>query len=1053
MHLRFTKSPLIAGSITLLLSYALWQYTLTIEANNLNGATAGQAEAFTREAEARFAIAAQDLSQMVERFDRTDGFTREIWDFDASQFLRAHPAALNVSWVDDQYILTWTATRNGEVGPVGLDVRSIPGTQVFLDRVRRENAVQSREIFKVEDSEIWAHPIYVPVTVNNAFNGFVGTLFNTGDFLQQIHSSFPGMHVRVCANGALVYESHAEPITSSHPQYWLKELTFGNTVFQVEVVPTRAFAASMMSHLSDSILAFGIILTLLVAWVAHKNSVIRRSAQLIKRQSLALSQTDDAMLMSDTNHRVIGVNEAASELFGFSETELLSMNPRDLIDSSHDIERLAHEWQASIELGLTWRDTVPCRTKDGKLIQVSISANSLDDERGNPIGTISMARDVTAEHERNAKLRVSEKRFRSIFESNYNGIAIRERDENGDLKLIEANQTYLDMLGYSLAELQNHTGYELSASPEDEAISREAIATLRRTGFSDDVDITYRRKSGSTIDISATMWKILDENGGHFQTISMLKDNTARKSAERRMDEAQRIAKIGGWDLDLMSGVMTWSPEMYRLFNRDTSQKPYGYKKFSTLIHPDDHDDHERERNEASAAHTPFDRVSRVIMSDGSVKYMHFITHTTFDANGKPMRRSGTVQDVTQQKELEERLRHTETLQSLGQLTGGVAHDFNNILGIISSTAHFMKMDRDTDQFVEQNVDRILRAVNRGAGLTDKLLSFSRKQRLVAKNIETNTFVVELGKVLERTLGENVQLDIKVAPDAWAVYADENQLSNAILNLALNGRDAMDESGHLIIDVKNIHFEEGDDLPSDALEPGDYVALSVTDNGSGMSPETLEKAFEPFFTTKDVGKGSGLGLSMVHGFAEQSQGAATIQSEYGIGTRVTLFLPGKEITIPTAKTVTPAALTTSHGKYTILVVEDQPELRLVTDQILRRLGYKTLLAGNAEDALALAANTQYLDAAFLDVLLPGGVNGTVLAQKLRETHPTLKIMFTTGYASQDVLERLQNFDHDGVFRKPLEVSELAETLVTVLNPISKTEENNVVNLEDARRLH
>ncbi len=602
------------------------------------------------------------------------------------------------------------------------------------------------------------------------------------------------------------------------------------------------------------------------------------------------------------------------------------------------------------------------------------------------------------------------------------------------------------MVGYSLAELQTHTGYELSASPEDEAASRAAIATLKQTGFCDDAEITYRRKDGSTININATMWKILDENGEHFQTISMLKDNTARKRAEDRLEEAQRIAQVGGWDLDLTTNAMTWSPEMYRLNDLAPSEKPYTYEKFCEHLHPDDRDDHERERKESTAAHTPFNRVSRMILRDGSVKHFQFITHTTFDTNNRPVRRSGTLQDVTQQKELEERLRHSEHLQSLGQLTGGVAHDFNNILGIVSSTAHFIQMDRKDDSFIDQNMDRILRAVTRGAGLTDKLLSFSRKQRLDAKDIETKPFITELGKILERTIGRNIRLDINVAPDAWAVHADENQLTNAILNLALNARDAISESGHLTIDIKNVLFTADDNLPNEDIEAGDYVAITVSDNGCGMPADVLDKAFEPFFTTKDVGKGSGLG--------EQSNGAATIRSELGVGTHVTLYLPGKQVEATARKIRSAPAVSSAQDKYTVLVVEDQPELRLVTDQIIRRLGYKTLLAGNAEDALAIANNTPGLDAAFLDVLLPGGANGTELAEQLRETHPDLKIIFTTGYAAQDVLDRLDNFEHSGVFRKPLEVSDLADTLITILNPadrIPRTGTGNVIPLDTARQ--
>lgn len=1061
MSWRVTKSPLIAGIITLLISIAMWQFTLSVETETMRGGTFSQTETFAREAQTKFLSAEKNIALMIERFGRPGGFNDETWDFDSAQYLRGYPSSLAITWVDEDYIIRKIMSDLPSLDMVGTDARIIPGTEAYLEKVKAQDAVVTNDIFQIKgdgivagDSDLWTMIMYAPFYVGDTFKGFVGSTFNIGAYFSEIQKSFPNLHIRICANGGLIYTSHSEPFDTNHSQYWFKETTIGNTVFQVEATPTPEYDAAMSSTLPNVVLGFGLILTLLISWLVHNKSVIKGNDRLLRRQALALSQASDAMMIYDNDQKLVGMNAATTKLFGYSESEFSAMTVVDLVDSPSDLNRLKREWQASMDFNYTWRDTVSCRTKDGRLIQVSISETRLEDENGKPLGSISMSRDVTEEYEKNVRLQVSEKRFRRLFESNYHGIAIRERGKNGEVKLIEVNQAYLDMVGYSFEELQRFTGYELSATPEDAAISRRVIAQLKRDGFVDETDITYRRKDGSTLDISAMLWKILGEDGEHFQTISMLKDNTARKRAEDLLEEAQHIAKIGSWELDLATGLNAWSPEIYSLLDRDTSTAPDTFKKFSKHLHPDDRSRHEIERKKALAANTPFIHTSRIIMNDGSIKHFQFITHTELNTAGTPTRRSGTIQDVTQQKELEERLRHSENLQSLGQLTGGVAHDFNNILGIVSSTAHFIQMDRKDDSFIDQNMDRILRAVTRGAGLTDKLLSFSRKQRLDAKDIETKPFMSELGKILERTLGRNIRLDINVAPEAWAVHADENQLTNAILNLALNGRDAIGESGHLTIDIKNVFFAADDSLPNEDIEPGGYVAISVSDNGCGMPADVLEKAFEPFFTTKDVGKGSGLGLSMVHGFAEQSNGAATIHSELGVGTRVTLYLPGKQVVVAAHKPRSAPAVSVIQDKYTVLIVEDQPELRLVTDQIIRRLGYKTLLAGNAEEALAIANNAPDLDAAFLDVLLPGGANGTELAERLRTTHPDLKIMFTTGYAAQDVLDRLDNFDHSGVFRKPLEVSDLAETLITILNPadrIAQTGTDNVITLDTSRK--
>ncbi len=304
----------------------------------------------------------------------------------------------------------------------GLDVRSLPGTEAYLQAVKKQGAVLTRDIFKIKradfvpgGSDAWAMVMYAPFTIGEDFKGFVGSMFNMGAYFGEVQKAFPNLHIRVCANGALVYESHSESLDTTHPQYWFEETTIGNTAFQIEATPTPEYAATMSSNLSNVVLGFGLVLTLLISWLAHKNSVILHTDRLLKRQALALSQSSDGMMIFDNDRRLVGLNEATTKLFGYSEAEFLSMKTVELADSVIDREQISRERQASMDLDYTWRDVVPCRTKEGGLIHVSISETRLDDEHGKPMGTISMVRNVTNEVERNAKLRVSEKRFRRLF--------------------------------------------------------------------------------------------------------------------------------------------------------------------------------------------------------------------------------------------------------------------------------------------------------------------------------------------------------------------------------------------------------------------------------------------------------------------------------------------------------------------------------------------------------------------------------------------------------------------------------------------------------------
>ncbi|KAA8553850.1 MULTISPECIES: response regulator [Pseudomonas] len=347
----------------------------------------------------------------------------------------------------------------------------------------------------------------------------------------------------------------------------------------------------------------------------------------------------------------------------------------------------------------------------------------------------------------------------------------------------------------------------------------------------------------------------------------------------------------------------------------------------------------------------------------------------------------------------EEALRQSQKMEAVGQLTGGIAHDFNNMLtGIIGSLELLRRrVSRGKLDDLDSLIDLGVTSANRAAGLTHRLLAFSRRQSLDSKPVQINQLVTSMGELLQRSLNESIALDMRLDTQLWTAEADPNQLESALLNLALNARDAMPSGGRLVVETCNRHLDSVFTAAYGTLKPGDYVELSVSDTGCGIPESLLGRVFDPFFTTKPIGQGTGLGLSMIYGFARQSRGHVTLHSEVGKGTTVSLFLPRFVGEITPDVTVDPALLPIANRGETVLIVEDDPAVRVLVSQVLSELGYAFVEAGDADGALPIIESSQRIDLMISDVGLPG-MNGRQLAEIGRQVRPDLKVLFITGYA-------------------------------------------------------
>ena len=399
------------------------------------------------------------------------------------------------------------------------------------------------------------------------------------------------------------------------------------------------------------------------------------------------------------------------------------------------------------------------------------------------------------------------------------------------------------------------------------------------------------------------------------------------------------------------------------------------------------------------------------------------------------------VAERTEQlQQREEALRQAQKMEAVGQLTGGLAHDFNNLLQVILGNLDLIRRVAPADASrIQRAVDQAWNGAQQASSLTQRLLAFSRRQPLDPKPLDPNTLIGGMSDLLNRSLGETISVETVRGAGLWKVEADQNALASAILNLAVNARDAMPNGGRLTIETMNAHIDQAYSSAHAGVSPGQYVAISISDSGVGMDAETIERAFEPFFTTKPVGKGTGLGLSQVYGFVKQSGGHVKIYSEVGEGTTVKLYLPRFDAVVDDVGIAQSAPVAEGSSEETILVVEDDANVRAYSVEALRELGYCVVEAGDGPSALRLLENHKDIDLMFTDVVLPGGMTGAEVAARARRLYPELKVLFTTGYARNAIVHHGRLDKGVQLITKPFGLAELAAKVREVLDGLSRSQ--------------
>ncbi|MES2184062.1 MAG: PAS domain S-box protein [Pseudomonadota bacterium] len=548
------------------------------------------------------------------------------------------------------------------------------------------------------------------------------------------------------------------------------------------------------------------------------------------------------------------------------------------------------------------------------------------------------------------------------------------------------------------------------------------------------------RKDGALFWANVIIDPIRAEDGRLLGFAKITRDVTERKAADDALRQSEQQFRL------LVQGVTDYAIYMLDPEGRVTNwnagaERIKGYTRaevvgthFSRFYTPEDRENGipQQALSIASAAGR-FEHEGWRVRKDGSRFRAHVVIDQLRDSEGQFIGYAKITRDITAKEEAAAALRQTEKalqqsqkMETIGKLTGGVAHDFNNLLQVIAGNLQLLSRDIAGNERAKRRLENALAGVRRGAKLASQLLAFGRRQALAPRVVNVGRLIFAMEDMLERTLGEEVQVETVVAGGLWNTYVDPSQIENVLLNLAINARDAMNGAGKLTVELGNTYLDDAYARTHDEVVPGQYVMLAVSDTGSGMPPEVMAKVFEPFFSTKPEGKGTGLGLSMVYGFVKQSGGHVKIYSEEGYGTTIKLYLPRSHEAEDAVAPVDTKPLI--GGAETILVAEDDEQVRTTVIETLAELGYQVLTANDAASALAIIQSGVKIDLLFTDVVMPGPLRSPDLARKAQERFPDIAVLFTSGYTQNAIVHGGQLDPGVELLSKPYTREELARKI-------------------------
>ena len=789
----------------------------------------------------------------------------------------------------------------------------------------------------------------------------------------------------------------------------------GHTVAELDIWENPEQRAGMLAKLDEQGAVHNIELlirgrlgqTSAILWSAEKVVIAGKSCLLglsldITRRKQAEDERDrlfnlslDMLCVAGFDGRLQQVNPAWTECLGWTAAELTSRPMLDFIlPEDHAATRLVREkiYQGTPVRGFENR----YRCKDGSYRWLSWTVHPLMESRQ----VFSVARDITERKAAVESLRQNEEKYRKIFENVQD--VFYQTDDRGTI--IEISPSIERYSGYRRKDLIGQPVEKVYYNPEDRG---RLLQALLEKGEVVDYEVRLKTAHGRVVYASVNARLLADAGGKPGGVEGALRDITERKRVEKELRSKTTFLEA---QVDSSPDGILVVDDQGRIILRN--ERMNALWKIPPHI-AEDKDDAKQIAFVASQTKDPVQFVAKVTQlyshrDQVSRDEIELVGGTILDRYSSPVRdkagkyygRIWTFRDITEQRKLEAQFHQSQKMEAFGQLAGGVAHDFNNILAVIQMQAGLLKSEPNLSLEQLELAGDIEKAADRGANLTRQLLLFSRKQTMQPRNLKLKDVVENIAKMLQRTLGEQFELRFKFPDEPLVIHADPGMIDQILLNLTVNARDAMPKGGHIIIETKAVEFDEVMAGQTTKARPGSFVCLSVTDTGGGIPPEILPRIFEPFFTTKEVGKGTGLGLATVFGIVQQHQGWINVYSEVGRGTTFRVYLPRQTNTSDTE--FFRASLGFNRGgKETILLVEDEAALRAAVRMTLSRLGYRVLEAATGTEALAVwqqhAGEIQLL---LTDMVMPGGMTGKELAEVFLQEDPKLKVIYASGYSAE-----------------------------------------------------
>lgn len=761
----------------------------------------------------------------------------------------------------------------------------------------------------------------------------------------------------------------------------------------------------------------------------------RRAEQERERLVLLVEHSADFIATAELNGQLTYLNPAGRRMIGFSETEdIRKLNFTDYIPSRWQswftqtvvpIVREKGAWEGEMQL-------FHLQTK--QIIDISRSMFVVRNrETGLPVGFATVTRDITARKAGEKALRESEERFAKAFQANPSIIAISSYPEG---KYVDVNGAFTDTLGFTRDEVIGKTALELGVWSVPS--QRQAITTaVDERRLVRGVECQLRAKSGDIITVLASVEQI--ELGEQRCLLFINHDITDRKASERMVIEAQaRFQQLAEnirevfWLTNAEKSQMLYvSPGYERIWGRSCESLYRSPGSWLESIHADD-----RKRVATlllqNQSQGTYDLEYRITRPDGSVRWIHDRAFPVRDASGVVYRIAGIAEDITERRQLEAQFRQAQKMEALGTLSGGIAHDFNNILGAIFGNVHLATLDLESAHPASKSLDEIQKAANRARDLVRQILSFSRQQPNARQIIPLEPVINEAAGLLRASLPAGIELVRTLDQKTPTVFADATQIHQIILNLCTNAWHAIgDGPGRIEIQLRPVEIKGEDTAPAPGLHRGTYACLSIIDTGHGMDASTLERIFEPFFTTKAPGRGTGLGLSVVHGIVQSHDGVIRVTSQRGEGTSFHFYFPAvraeTEGTALTKRSIRPGS-----GER-ILYLDDEKPLVDLAVKMLRRLAYAADGYTHPDAALnAFKADPALYRLIITDLHMPG-ISGIEFIQSIRKLHPTIPIVLSSGHLTDDVASRVRDMGVTRYLHKPNSMEDFSDSLYELLH--------------------